>query len=114
MAGERAQAVHFSGLKLVVLTGLGLFVAACTLILSKEPLACTTNADCTKYPGTVCQVNECVIGTATDGGQESSTTDGPISDASSEEAAVPADPCFAPNKPLVELKGDYTENLTLV
>ncbi len=37
---------------LLLIFVIGFFDIACTFILSKEPLACSTDADCTKYPGT--------------------------------------------------------------
>jgi|GEM_PF-1949324 len=83
---------------------------ACTLLLSKEPLACAVDGDCARYPGTTCQAGECRAGTiaesgAGDVGSGEGATDAPAYDGS--------DPCANPDKPLVELKGDISENLTL-
>lgn len=96
---------------LVLLSVAGFFGAACSLILSKEPLTCSTNADCAKYPGTTCQAGECQVGNASNI-VEASTDGSDSTDAPAEETG-PVDPCFAANKPLVELKGEITENVTL-
>ena len=97
---------------LLLLTATTGVLGACTLLLSKEPLTCATNSDCAKYPGTTCdlQALECRAG--------GSSTDGPLGDAGDAQSDGPipfegGDPCTNPNKPVVELKGDITANMTL-
>ncbi len=97
----------------LLLAVIGLFAASCTFLLTKEPLSCATNADCAKYPGTVCEESECRIGNAqVDSGTDSNVTN---QDSGSDVDTGPpsGDPCLSTNKPVVELKGDIEENLTL-
>jgi len=86
---------------------------ACTLLLPSEPLTCASDAECAKFPGTVCDLaaRECKAGTPLgdgggEGGNGDSSTDGPI---------VPegGDPCTIPNKPVEELKGEISASRTL-
>ncbi|MBS2013869.1 MAG: hypothetical protein JST00_13350 [Deltaproteobacteria bacterium] len=86
---------------------------ACTLLLPDEPLTCSSDAECVKFPGTFCDlsVRECRTGTSTtDGGGDSST-----GDSGTDGQVLPdgSDPCTAPNKPVVELKGEIAANQSL-
>jgi hypothetical protein len=99
-----------SSVLIVMLSATGMLGAACTLLLSKEPLTCATNADCAKYPGTTCQETECRPGQA-------DQQDGSVTDATDANVDAPipfdgSDPCSNPNKPVVEVKGDLTGNIT--
>ena len=98
---------------LLLLTATTGVLGACTLLLSKEPLTCATNSDCAKYPGTTCdlQALECRAG--------GSVIDGPVAEGGADapsDGPIPfegGDPCTNPNKPVVELKGEITANMTL-
>jgi hypothetical protein len=117
MSNLKRSGVLRSGIVLVTLVSVGMLTAACTLLLSKEPLTCATNADCAKFPGTTCDLAalECRSGSTGEGGS-GADADIPDVDAGDPDNFVPfdgSDPCLNPNKPLQELKGDINTNLTL-
>src|SRR4051812_2334956 len=99
-------------LLLLASTATGLFGAACTLLLSKEPLTCATNSDCAKFAGTVCdqaslecRPGQALVDGATPDADTGVPTDAPI-------VFDGSDPCLNPNKPVVELKGDLNSSMT--
>ncbi len=115
MSNSRRVAVRRIAV-LAVLSAIALCVGACTLLLTKEPLSCSTNADCAKFGSAICdpQSLECVGGTASQidsGGADTAASDTGATDSGPGFDAQ--DPCSNPNKPLVEIKGDITTNLTL-